>query len=157
MTTYTRSALAIAFATFAIGAASPVRAAPPAAQPVLAVEPAEDPPYDPSNRRDPFRPPSAGASRRSSDEPRTPLQRYEVGQLKLVAIIYDTREPRAVLEDDEGIGYIVKVGTPVGLNDGIVRAIERGRLVIEESSVDFYGEAHPSDLVLELRMADKGK
>jgi type IV pilus assembly protein PilP len=128
--------------------------APPSTGPkqVLAVEPA-DPPYDPSGRRDPFRPPSAGASRQTG-EPQTPLQRYEVGQLKLVAIIYDTREPRAVLEDDEGIGYIVKTGTPIGLNDGKVRTIERGRLVIEENSIDFYGERRPNDVVLELRTAE---
>ena len=131
--------------------------APPAApRQALAVEPADDAPYDPTGRRDPFRPPSVGASKHAG-EPRTPLQRYEVGQLKLVAIIYDTKEPRAVLEDDDGLGYIVKVGTPVGLNDGQVRTIERGRIVIEESALDFYGEAHPNDVVLELRTAERGK
>ncbi|HZP43931.1 MAG TPA: pilus assembly protein PilP [Candidatus Binatia bacterium] len=153
-----RSAVAVVAIATAFGV-SAVRAdpAPPAApQQVLAVEPAGDAPYDPTGRRDPFRPPSVGSGRHS-DGPRTPLQRYEIGQLKLVAIIYDTKEPRAVLEDDDGLGYIVKVGTPVGLNDGQVRKIERGRVVIEESSVDFYGEAHPNDIVLELRTAERGK
>jgi type IV pilus assembly protein PilP len=146
--------LATAFGAGGVGAeAPPVVVGPHQA---LAVEPAGDPPYDAAGRRDPFRPPSAGAGRHGA-EPRTPLQRYEIGQLKLVAIIYDTREPRAVLEDDEGIGFIVKVGTPVGLNDGRVQSIERGRVVIEESSVDFYGEARPSNVVLELRAAERGK
>ncbi len=121
-----------------------------------AVEPAVGAPYDPIGRRDPFRPPRAG-SQSPLGEPRTPLQRYEIGQLRLVAIIYDTRDPRAVVEDDQGLGYIVRVGTPIGPNGGQVRAIERGRVIVEESSVDYYGERQPNEVTLELRTADRGK
>jgi type IV pilus assembly protein PilP len=121
-----------------------------------AVEPAASAPYDPIGRRDPFRPPRAG-SQTPLGEPRTPLQRYEIGQLRLVAIIYETRDPRAVVEDDQGLGYIVRVGTPIGPNGGEVRAIERGRVIVEESSVDFYGERQPNEVTLELRTADRGK
>ena len=78
----------------------------PAVAPAKAVEPpAVDAPYDPLGRRDPFRPPRVGAA--PGAEGRTPLQRYDVGQLRLVAVIYDTRDPRAVVEDDQGLGYIV--------------------------------------------------
>jgi type IV pilus assembly protein PilP len=121
-----------------------------------AVEPPAEEPYDPVGRRDPFRPPRAG-SQTPLSEPRTPLQRYEIGQLRLVAIIYDTRDPRAVVEDDQGLGYIVRVGTPIGPNGGQVRAIERGRVIVEESSVDYYGERQPNEVTLELRTADRGK
>ena len=121
-----------------------------------AVEPEVGAPYDPAGRRDPFRPPRAG-SQTPVGEPRTPLQRYEIGQLRLVAIIYDTRDPRAVVEDDQGLGYIVRVGTPIGANGGQVRAIERGKVTIEESSIDYYGERQPSEVTLELRTADRGK
>jgi len=131
-------------------------AGPPAAEPARAVEPDDDPPYDSAGRRDPFRPPRAVAATLSG-EARTPLQRYEVGQLRLVAIIYEAHEPRAVVEDDDGLGYILKAGTLVGANGGHVRTIERGRIVIEEDSVDFYGEHHPTDVVLELRTAERGK
>jgi type IV pilus assembly protein PilP len=130
-------------------------AAAPGVEPARAAEP-DDTPYDSTGRRDPFRPPSVGVSRQRG-EPTTPLQRYDVGQLKLVAIIYDTHEPRAVLEDEAGLGYIVKRGTLVGLNDGEVRAIEKGRVVVEEQTVDYYGESHPSEIVLELRAAERGK
>ena len=118
-----------------------------------AVEP-DDSRYDPTGRRDPFRPPGAGAGH--AGEPRTPLQRYEIGQLKLVAIIYDTREPRAVVEDEQGLGYIVKVGTPIGPNGGQVRAIERGRVTITEESVDYYGEPRVNEVAMELRTAQRG-
>jgi type IV pilus assembly protein PilP len=121
-----------------------------------AVEPPSgDVPYDPAGRRDPFRPPRAGTAQ--SGEPRTPLQRYEIGQLKLVAIIYETRDPRAVVEDDQKLGYIVKVGTPIGPNGGVVRAIERGRVVIAEQAVDYYGERRDNEITMELRTAERGK
>jgi type IV pilus assembly protein PilP len=121
-----------------------------------AVEPASDAPYDPSGRRDPFRPPRAGTPHAAA-EPRTPLQRYEIGQLRLVAVIYEAREPRAVVEDDQGLGYIVKVGTPIGPNGGQVRAIERGRVTITEDAVDFYGETRVNEVTMELRTAERGK
>jgi Tfp pilus assembly protein PilP len=87
---------------------------------------------------------------------RTPLQRYELTQLRLVAVIYDTRDPRAVVEDDGGLGYIIRVGTKVGLNDGVVRGIERGRVLVEEESVDFFGERRSSEVVLEMASGERG-
>ena len=142
-------------------AAAPTAATPPvpAAKPLpssLAGIPDDDRPFDPTGRRDPFRPPRATAVTRTG-EPISPLQRYEIGQLKLVAIIYDTTQPRAVVEDDQGLGYIVRVVTAIGANGGLVRDIERGRVLIEEDSIDFYGESHVSNVVMELRTAEGGK
>jgi type IV pilus assembly protein PilP len=136
-------------------APAPAPASPPPAETALAVVPT-DLPYDPANRRDPFRPPRVGTAT-PAGEARTPLQRYDIGQLRLVAIIYDTREPRAVVEDDQGLGYIVKVGTPVGPNGGQVKSIERGKVLIKEDALDFYGERHASEVAMELRTADRGK
>jgi type IV pilus assembly protein PilP len=139
-------------------AATPVRAAdaPPGGDELAkAVEPEADVPYNATGRRDPFRPPRAGSVR--SGGPQTPLQRYEIGQLRLVAVIYDTREPRAVVEDDQGLGYIVKVGTPVGPNGGLVREIQRGRVLISEDSIDYYGEHRLNEVAMELRTAERGK
>jgi len=116
--------------------------------------PVDTMPYDASGRRDPFRPPRAAPT--PGGQARTPLQKYEIGQLRLVAIIYDTKEPRAVVEDDEGLGYIVKVGTPIGPNDGEVRRIEPGQVLIQEGSVDFYGERQITEVVMELRTAERG-
>ena len=140
-------------------AALPVHAEPPAGSDtaVASVEPMGDVPYDATGRRDPFRPPRVGAAPRSIGEPRTPLQRYEIGQLHLVAIIYETQEPRAVVEDEQGLGYIVKVGTPIGMSGGVVRAIERGRVRITEESTDFYGEQRLNEVTMELRTAERGK
>jgi type IV pilus assembly protein PilP len=149
--------LLLAAALVAGGARAEEPAAPaaPGTQMVRAVEPENDVPYDPAGRRDPFRRPGSGTVQ--SGEPRTPLQRYEIGQLRLVAIIYETRDPRAVVEDDQGLGYIVKIGTAIGPNGGIVRTIERGRVVITEDAVDYYGERRVNEVTMELRTAERGK
>lgn len=106
-------------------------------------KPAEAPPVRvPSvGRRDPFRPftlnvKSAPTKRRDN---LSPLERYELGQLKLVGIVADPKNANALVEDASGLGYIVRVGTPIGANDGKVTAIKRDGITIEESYVDLYG------------------
>ena len=117
---------------------------------------ANDAVYDPTGKRDPFRPPRSNQTNLAG-EARTPLQRYDIGQLRLVAVIYEAAAPRAVVEDDAGLGYIVRVGTPIGANGGSVKAIERGKLRVEEESIDFYGDRQASEVVMELATDERGK
>jgi len=105
-------------------------------------------------RRDPFRPPRS-ASEDADGNVRSPLERYDLGQLRLTAVIYGGSEPRAVVEDDSGLGYIVKIGTHIGPNGGKVYGIDRGRITVREDYVDFYGEHRPTDVTLELKVADR--
>ncbi len=112
--------------------------------------------YDPTGRRDPFRPPRTNQTT-ALGEARTPLQRYDLGQLRLVAVIYDSDSPRAVVEDDAGLGYIVRVGTPIGANGGAVKTIEKGKLRVQEESIDFYGDRQTSEVVMELAADERGK
>ena len=98
------------------------------------------PRYSSAGRRDPFQP--FGLKAKALRRPReslSPLERYELGQLKLVGTVSDAKEPRAMIEDSAGLGYIVKVGTPIGPDEGKVKAIKGNEVVIEESYVDFYG------------------
>jgi type IV pilus assembly protein PilP len=118
--------------------------------------PVGDPAYDPGGRRDPFRPPRANQTT-PTGEARSPLQRYDIGQLRLVAVIYDSTAPRAVVEDDAGLGYIVRVGTPIGANGGSVKTIERGKVLVQEESIDFYGDRQTSEVVMELATDERGK
>jgi type IV pilus assembly protein PilP len=134
---------------------APAPAHPAVKRTALSTPPENDAAYDPTGKRDPFRPPRISQMLVGGAE-RTPLQRYELGQLRLVAVIYDTRDPRAVVEDDGGLGYIIRVGTKIGVNDGVVRGIERGRVLVEESSVDFFGEHRASEVVLEMASGERG-
>ena len=107
--------------------------------------------YSSAGRRDPFRP--LGLKTKVSRRRRanlSPLERYDLGQLKLVGIVWDIKEPIAMVEDTAGLGYIVKVGTPIGANEGKVKAIEPTEVVIEESYIDFYGARKDREVSMRL-------
>jgi Tfp pilus assembly protein PilP len=101
--------------------------------------------------RDPFRPMTmrtkAPARRR---ENLSPLERYELSQLKLVGIIWDINDPRGLVEDSAGLGYVVKVGTPIGNNDGKIKAIRRDEIVVEEIYSDAYGKPTKRDVSMKI-------
>ena len=103
-------------------------------------------------KRDPFRPftlnTRTSAPRRRGNL--SPLERYELGQLKLVAVIWQVKEPSAMVEDGAGLGYLVKVGTPIGSNDGKVKTIQRDAIVIEEFSFDLQGAKQRHEVKMRL-------
>ena len=108
--------------------------------------------YDVTAHRDPFQPPRLGGAL----DARTPLQTYQLGQLKLVGVIAQFSEGyRAMVEDSKGLGYIITTGTPIGSSGGVVRSIEPRRVVIEESTRDFYGDVKPKAVVMELPQEDR--
>jgi len=80
----------------------------------------------------------------------SPLERFELGQLKLVAVIWDIKEAKALVEDSAGLGYVIKVGTPIGVNDGKVKTIKPNGVTIEEFFVDFYGAKKKRDVEMRL-------
>ena len=94
---------------------------------------------------------SVGIWPKPVETPRTPLEQYDVGALKLVAVIYDTQNPKAMVEDDTGLGFTVGVGTRIGNQGGVVKIIEPERVIVEEEFVDFYGEKKKSEIVLRLK------
>jgi len=106
---------------------------------------------DAGTMSDPFRPlslkPRAATRAR---ENLSPLERYEIGQLKLVAVVWDIKEPKAMVEDATGLGYIVKIGTLIGPNEGKIKAIKPAEVVIEESFVDFYGAKKSQEISMKL-------
>jgi len=112
--------------------------------------------YDPSGKRDPFFSPLHRVTETSPvpDEARTPLQRLDIGQFKLVGVILDSTEPKALIEDNSGLGYIVTRGTLIGSKGGIIRAIESRRVLVEEYEVDFYGKRQVRERELNLTVAD---
>jgi Tfp pilus assembly protein PilP len=92
------------------------------------------------SKRDPFRPFTLNrASVRRPPQNLSPLERYELGQLKLVGVIWDIKQPNAIVEDAAGLGYVVRTGTPIGANEGKVKKIQPAGLVIEEFEIDVFG------------------
>jgi len=103
-------------------------------------------------KRDPFRPFTLNARGSSARrrENLSPLERYELGQLKLVGVIWDMKEPNAMVEDAAGLGYRVKVGTPIGSNEGKVKTILQDGIVVEEFQVDLYGAKNKREVKIRL-------
>lgn len=99
-------------------------------------------------RRDPFRPFTLDM-RPERHVQLTPLQRYELGQLAVVATVWDVNPPRAMVQDSAGMGYIVSLGTPIGRSGGVVTAIEPERIVVEERVLDYYGKEQVNRIVME--------
>jgi Tfp pilus assembly protein PilP len=142
---------AVFLAACLVTGASLVRAqagAPSAAEPQATTDDQQRPPYDGTGRRDPFRP---FIMDMHHPEPVavTPLQRYEPGQLTVVATVWEMNPPRAMIEDSMGMGYIVGLGTPIGRNGGVVTAIEQDRVIVEEKVLDFYGKEQVNRIVME--------
>ena len=79
-----------------------------------------------------------------------PLQRYDVSQLKLVGIIWDINNPRALVEDASGKGFIVTKGVLIGRNEGRVTEIRDNEVTVMEETVDFYGDRKVNEIKLKL-------
>lgn len=98
--------------------------------------------YDPAGKKDPFFPTVVDEKNVgfSGDEaksvetgiPPTPLEMYELSQLKLVAIMKFGDRDVAMVEDPEGKGHTLYIKTLIGKNKGMVVKMEDGRVLIEE-------------------------
>lgn len=106
------------------------------------------PPYSPNGKVDPFDPllrdesvtPAAAKLLRKKRDPQSPLEKIDLAQLKLVAIIAASSGNRALVEESSGKGYILREGTYVGLNSGKVVDIALDKIMIEEEFEDAYGK-----------------
>jgi type IV pilus assembly protein PilP len=115
----------------AVTAAADLKKAPPA--------PA-DYHYDPMGKIDPFLPlvrEVEGIDEQvMSEGPLTPLQRYTLAELKLVAVIVAGDQSKAMVEDGKGDGYILTKGTLIGNKRGEVAEIKHNEVVIVEKEIN---------------------
>lgn len=145
---------------------------PPAKQPAAKVEapkaemPAEVPKkpvegytYVSRGRRDPFKSliilEAEKVGKRIEELP--PLQRIDSADLKLTGIIWDKAGYIAMVETPDGKGFVVKEGTIVGLNKGIVKKITSRSLTIEEKIKTYVGETKTREVTIELRKREEGQ
>ena len=113
--------------------------------------------YNPTGKPDPFKPFVQLASRGGSRTvPATPLQKFDISQLKLVAIITTSEGNIALVEDATGKGYFLKKGTWIGKNDGRVTKILKDTVIIQEVYQDIFGQTKTNDISLSLHKAEEG-
>lgn len=119
--------------------------------------------YDPAGKIDPFaplfraQPPAAkqqaeaetgeqaaatasAKKKKKRRVPRTPLEKMDLSQLKLVGIIRTASGNRALVQDASGKGYVLNKGTYIGINSGFVTRITRDKVIVEEEVEDIYGK-----------------
>jgi hypothetical protein len=78
----------------------------------------------------------------------TPLQKYDISQLKLVSIIASAEGNIGLVEDSTGKGYFVKRGTLIGKNDGKVSKVLKDRVIVEEVYNDSSGQRKVNEISL---------
>lgn len=113
--------------------------------------------YDPTGKRDPFkahRTALKAAAQKdtsgSTPEVEDPLLKYELDKFELVGILWDVKNPRAVVRDPEGNVFNIMKNTKVGRADGFVAAIRDGEIVVIET-VYSEGRTTREPRVLELK------
>lgn len=110
--------------------------------------------YNPRGRRDPFTPlirrdvpaPSIQVTRRP-EELRGPLERYELQQLRLIAVMVVSGAPRAMVAAPDGRSYTVRIDDYVGINGGRVKDIQTRVMAIDDQGLRV--ERNPDRIVVE--------
>jgi len=113
--------------------------------------------YDSTGKRDPFRSflwerPAILAREKAEG----PLEKFDVGQLSLLAVVWETGNARALVQDPSGGNYIVSEGARVGKNSGRVTEIEDGLVVVRETYVDYLGQETQKDIEMRMRRNEGG-
>ena len=83
--------------------------------------------YNPAGRRDPFIPlvdQRQKTSRVPVVKPRGPLEKYELTQFRLLAVLVVKGRPMAMVKAPDGKSYPVKIGDEIGRYEGKVANIE---------------------------------
>ena len=98
--------------------------------------------YSPTGRRDPFEPLiKKDGGNRNNDVPLTPLQRFDIGQFRLQAVLIGKGRPRAMVSAPDGKTYILTPGIKIGKREGVVTGITRESVQIDEIYYDVTGTA----------------
>ncbi len=146
----------------------PVRGKAPAETAVLAEEPAAEEVsavvtgdaegesrYVAEGKRDPFR----SFHFKNVGEPVVamgPLADFDLTQLSVVGVVWNTTNPRALVADPAGHSFVLKEGSAIGKNRGRVIRIEDDLILVEEKFVDFEGTVTTKDVEMRIAKSQGG-
>lgn len=109
--------------------------------------------YSSVGKRDPFRSFLADFEKETGSlatRCATPLGRFELEQLRLVAVVTGLEDPVAMVEAPSGVGYSVHRGACIGKNGGTVTAVRTGELVVSEWATRADGSRDRTQTILRL-------
>jgi type IV pilus assembly protein PilP len=108
------------------------------------------PPYSSTGKIDPFVPlikatvikkPNLPRLPDPDNHPKTDLEKIDLSQLKLTAIVVPDRGGnRGLVQESSGKGHIVALNTKIGTRGGKIVDIQKDRLIIEEKGRDHFGK-----------------
>lgn len=91
--------------------------------------------YSPVGKRDPFQSYLSeirNTNMDKQDRAREATEEYELDQYRLSGVVTGTSQPRALVEDPSGKGHLVRIGTRLGKNSGVVTRITSSGVVVTE-------------------------
>lgn len=112
--------------------------------------------YNPAGRRDPFAPIVIKEEKKAKTGELPPLERYNLSEFRMTGIIWGGFGYNAMLEGPDGKGYLVRVGTVLGPNKGMVKKITQSTIVVEEKFKSITGATERREIVIELRKKQEG-
>ncbi len=98
--------------------------------------------YDPTGKPDPFKSFIAKQEEyeaKKKIKPKTYLQTLDLSQLDLIATVLSSKGNWAMVRDAKGLGHVVRKGTLIGTNEGVVERILEGEILIREKHMDIRG------------------
>ena len=105
--------------------------------------------YNPLGRIDPFLPlfkeeqvstANASETKKKQRANLTPLEKVDLSQLRLLGVILAPSGNRAMVSEVNGKGYVVTLGTYIGISSGRVVEILKDRLIVEEEVENILGK-----------------
>lgn len=111
--------------------------------------------YQHEGRRDPFRSFQYEAMTQMESQV-GPLADYELSQLDVVAVVWDTKKARALIADPGGRAFVLHEGSQIGKNRGRVVAISDSSVSVRETYVDFEGHRSTKDVEMRIRGNQEG-
>ena len=93
--------------------------------------------YDPSGKRDPFKPFIRLTEKEKEAKPGVsellpPIQRYSLEEFKLVGVLWVEKQPRAMIVDPEKNTYVLGVGDGIGNMQGEIVEIRNNGILVQE-------------------------
>lgn len=126
----------------------------PAAAGIGAV--ASDYTYDSKDKRDPFRSFVLDRLKELEAQAKGPLEQFDLNQLALHGVVWQSKRPRALVADPSGQVYIVREGDPIGTSSGSVLRIDDNLMLVRETYIDHMGEPTTKEVEMHVRRNQEG-
>jgi hypothetical protein len=112
--------------------------------------------YDAKDKRDPFRSFVLDRLKELEAQAKGPLEQFDLNQLAVHGVVWQSKRPRALVADPSGQVYIVREGDPIGTNSGSVMRIDDNLMLVRETYIDHMGEPTTKEVEMRVRRNQEG-